>query len=409
MVETTYSTLVNECIVIASDEITANQNGKLYHHNLEHTLNVLEVVTFFAENIPEISEKEKELLQIAALFHDVCFCKGVVGHEKNSAAFARRILKSKNMNHIDILTVERIIMSTKLGYKPTDLLEKTIKDADIAHIGKKDYFRNPFIKLYKEINSFKKKTPQEWINDCIVFFEEHPFYTKFAQENLNPQKEKNKEKLKALSEMEINSEEELIEQTAKKKDKKKKKKVGGVAGKTEKPDKGIETMFRVNLRNHVNLSRIADDKANTLISVNGIIISIVLSTLFPKLDNNEYLIWPALILVAFSIVTIIIAIISTIPRTTHGFISKEDISHKRGNLTFFGNFHRMELEDFEWGIGELMKDRDYLYNSMSRDLYFLGKVLNKKYAYLRWGYIVFVTGLVFSILFFVIGIMNYQQ
>ncbi|GAF04270.1 hypothetical protein JCM21142_72967 [Saccharicrinis fermentans DSM 9555 = JCM 21142] len=107
---------------------------------------------------------------------------------------------------------------------------------------------------------------------------------------------------------------------------------------------------------------------------------------------------------AFSIITIIICIISTIPRTTHGFISKEDISHKRGNLTFFGNFHKMSLEDFEWGIGELMKDREYLYNSMSRDLYFLGKVLTKKYTFLRWAYIIFVVGLISSIFFFVLGI-----
>ena len=201
--------------------------------------------------------------------------------------------------------------------------------------------------------------------------------------------------------MDIKTEEELVELTAKKKKKKKEAK--------EKPDKGIETLFRVNLRNHVNLSRIADDKANTLISVNGIIISIVLSTLFPKLDNNQFLMWPALTLVTFSIITIVICIVSTIPRTTHGFVSKDDILNKRGNLTFFGNFHKMGISDFEWGIGELMKDRDYLYNTMSRDLYYLGVVLNKKYTYLRWGYIIFVTGLILSCLFFVLGLTsNYE-
>ena len=53
-------------------------------------------------------------------------------------------------------------------------------------------------------------------------------------------------------------------------------------------------MFRVALRNHITLSDIADTKANILLSVNAIIISLVLSNLLPKLDNpsNHYLNFP---------------------------------------------------------------------------------------------------------------------
>ncbi|GAF04271.1 HD domain-containing protein [Saccharicrinis fermentans] len=244
MTDTVYSKLVNDCLTIAREEITANKNEKLYHHNLEHTINVLEVVSTFAINIPEVSPREMELLQIAAIFHDVCFYKGVMGHEKKSADFAREFLESRNMDNRDIITVERIIMATRLAYEPTDILEEIIRDADIAHVGYKDYLRNPFINLFKEINCFRKKTPNQWINDCIVFFEQHPFYTNFAKQILNKQKEKNKEKLTDLLKMDIKTEDELLEKTA---GKKKKKKEDG----NKKPDKGIETMFRVNLRNHV--------------------------------------------------------------------------------------------------------------------------------------------------------------
>lgn len=403
MADEIFTTLVNECLLIATNEIQANQNGKFHFHNLEHTLNVFKAITVISENTPEVSDREMELLQIAALFHDIYACRSIKEHEKDSAEFARNILESKKVSEDDIVFVERIILSTKLNYKPTDIFEKIIKDADISHLGNKNYINTPFINLFKEIKTcYKAKHPKEWINDCLDFFDHHPYFTPYAKENFVVGKEKNKEKLKALAEMEINTEEELIEKTTKKKKKKNK-------SNADKPDKGIETMFRVNLRNHVNLSRIADDKANTLISVNAIIISIVLSTLFPKLDNNAFLMWPALILVAFSIITIIISIVSTIPRTTHGLMTKDDIINKRGNLTFFGNFHRMNLADFEWGIEELMKDRDYLYKSMSRDLYFLGIVLKKKYTFLRWGYIIFVAGLLISCLFFVLGIMSYYK
>ncbi len=402
MVENSYSTLVNDCLSNATEEINNHQNDQIFFHNLKHTLNVLNAVTEISENTSEVSDKERELLQVAAIFHDIYACRSKNEHEVDSAEYARSFLETKDVDNEDISTIERLILATKLTNEPKDLLEKIIKDADISHLGCKNYITVPFINLFKEVNCFTKKTPKEWVDDCIYFFKEFEYLTDYAKRNYEPTKKKNFEKLKALAEMDINSEEELVEQTKKKK----KKKKDTVA---DKPDKGIETMFRVNLRNHVNLSRIADDKANTLISVNGIIISIVLSTLFPKLDNNQFLMWPALILVTFSIVTIIVSIISTIPRTTHGFMTKEDINKKKGNLTFFGNFHRMNITDFEWGIGELMKDRDYLYKSMSRDLYYLGIVLNKKYTYLRWGYIIFVTGLILSCVFFVLGLMAHYH
>jgi hypothetical protein len=166
-------------------------------------------------------------------------------------------------------------------------------------------------------------------------------------------------------------------------------------------EKGIETMFRVALRNHLSLSQIADDKANTLISVNAIILSIVLSALFPKLDSNPGLLYAGISLILVSIITIIIATLSTIPKTSQGVITEVDVKNKKGNLLFFGNFHKMSLKEYEWGVGELMKDGDYLYSSLTRDLYFLGLVLNRKYSLLRYGYFVFVIGLIVSIALFV--------
>src|SRR5690554_8164002 len=62
--------------------------------------------------------------------------------------------------------------------------------------------------------------------------------------------------------------------------------------KLERPERGIDTLFRVTLRNHTQLSAIADSKANILLSVNSIIISIILTAIIPKLDSpsNSHLI-----------------------------------------------------------------------------------------------------------------------
>ena len=175
--------------------------------------------------------------------------------------------------------------------------------------------------------------------------------------------------------------------------------------KSKNPLKGVETLFKVSLRNHVDLSAIADRKANTLISVNALIISIVLSALFPKLDSNPFMFWPSLTILASSIITIIVSILSTIPNVTHGTISRSEVEQKKGNLLFFGNFYKMKLQDYEWSINELMEDKDYLYNSLTRDLFFLGKVLNKKYRFLRFAYFSFMLGLIISIFVFVYNVV----
>ena len=207
-------------------------------------------------------------------------------------------------------------------------------------------------------------------------------------------KEKNHKKLKEMmDELRDDKDKSFPVQESKKSEKDKKKDAG----------RGIETMFRTSLRNHMELSAIADNKANIMLSINAIIISIVLSALLPRLYQGPELVIPTVILLSVCVLTLIFATISTIPKVTSGTFTKEDIEKKRANLLFFGNFHNMSLEDFEWGIDEMMKDKDFLYGSMARDFFNLGKVLSRKYYYLRICYLVFMFGLVISVAAFIVA------
>ena len=105
----------------------------------------------------------------------------------------------------------------------------------------------------------------------------------------------------------------------------------------------------------------------------------------------------------------IFSILSTRPKVTSGEFTQEDIVKKKVNLLFFGNFHKMSLEDFQDGMQEIMKDRDYLYKSLMKDLYFLGLVLEKKYRLLRIAYTIFMVGIVISVVAFVIAFKLMQN
>ena len=52
---------------------------------------------------------------------------------------------------------------------------------------------------------------------------------------------------------------------------------------------------------------------------------------------------------------------------------------------------------------EMMKDGEYLYNSLIKDIYFLGVVLGKKYRLLRISYTIFMFGLIISIFLFLLA------
>lgn len=398
------SKYISESITYVKSIFDSKYEKELQYHNWAHTKQVKNAVTEIANSEPSLTEKDKENLQLGALFHDVAYFEGRENHEVKSAKIARDFLHKQGMEEEQLQQVERIILATKLGTEPTNLIEKIIQDADLSNLGSEFYERASFKNLFNEINNNceEKMKEEKWCQMSIEFMKKHKYKTQYALSYFKPQKLKNIAKLISMTDNNNSNPEESIKLT----EPEKKKKKGKKKKKTEKPEKGIETMFRVSLRNHMNLSILADNKANTLISVNAIIISIVLSTLFPKMDNNTFLIYPSLALVGFCIATIILAILSTIPKTTHGLLTKAEVNAKKGNLIFFGNFHKMSLEDYEWGIEELMNDKEYLYKSLTRDLYFLGKVLNTKYTLLRYSYFIFVFGLLVSIVLFTKSILD---
>ena len=167
--------------------------------------------------------------------------------------------------------------------------------------------------------------------------------------------------------------------------------------------RGVETMFRTTYQTHINLSAMADHKANQMLSVNSICISIAGSHLLPKIMGGGYdmkFLAPVAIIMATSIASMVYATLATRPKITEGKVTRDVIAQKKSNLLFFGNFHSMKLEDFQWGIMEMIKDPEFLYSSLTRDIYYLGIVLAKKYRYLSFCYNIFMYGLIVAILSF---------
>ena len=380
-------------------------SSKSYYHNFTHTAEVVKV-TEEMSNALGVGQAEKEILLIAAWFHDIGYTETCNGHEDIGINVATHFLKENNYPEEKINRINKLIDSTRMPRNPQNLLEEIICDADLHHIGTSEFGDKS--KLFRaEIENQKGADIQEkeWLEHNLQFFQDHKFYTSYAKNKLETQKNINyiklEKKLKKVNRKLAEENDSGFEEKKKEKKKDKNKDQDKGAGRS------IETMFRNTVRTHVDFSSMADTKANIMISVNTLVLTIIVSIMVRKLDTNPHLIIPTALLTITCLVTLVYAIMVTRPKVTRGIFTEEDIKEKKVNLLFFGNFHKMSLDDFSWGMKEMMKDKEFLYDNMIMDFYYLGQVLGQKYQKLRICYTFFMYGLIISVLAFAIAFILY--
>lgn len=165
--------------------------------------------------------------------------------------------------------------------------------------------------------------------------------------------------------------------------------------------RGIETMFRSAYRVQMDLTGLADNKANMMISINGIIISIIIAAVAPKLDTNPWLLIPSTVILIGTLVSIVFSILAARPRVNTDPITLEDLEHSEGNILFFGNFANLDKDHFTEGLLELMQDRMVLYETMIHNIHDIGLVLKTKFGLLKLAYNAFMVALILGVLSFI--------
>jgi predicted metal-dependent HD superfamily phosphohydrolase len=405
--------MMNE-LVLKAEQFATNILAKelppnFSYHNLEHTTIVVEGAMTIgkAENLPA---EEMDILLIAAWFHDTGYVHTTIDHEAESARIAKTFLQRVGAGEELVTRVAACILATKSDVQPKEKLHEVIRDADMFHLSKDNYF-DLALNLRKEWSSLYNRhySDLEWNNLNLDFLSSHEFHTDYAKEKLLERKEGVKKTIrKEIKKIKKNVDLKLTDSLGISAEELKalKKKLQKAEA---RPERGIETMFRLTSKNHIDISGMADSKANILISINSIIISVLLGSLMQKLDSNPHLIFPTIILLIVTLSSIVYSILSLIPNITSGKFSKEDIATQKTNLLFFGNFHKMTREDYHWGMNRLMENSSFLYSNLIDDIFFLGVVLAKKYSYLRAAYNIFMYGIILSVIVFVVAILFFDN
>lgn len=170
-------------------------------HNIDHTRAVVKAVEEICDFL-STPDKEKEIVLLAAWFHDCGHIKICTGHEEESKLIANSFLKNLSYPESKITMVLQCIEATKWPQNPVDILGQILCDADLYHLSTNNYFeligylREEWALIRKENYSNK-----EWFQLNLNFLQAHQYFTDYGKQILEFRKYTVIEKLKVICEI----------------------------------------------------------------------------------------------------------------------------------------------------------------------------------------------------------------
>ncbi len=390
------SPLVEQALEHSVAFLKKHHNPNLVFHNFQYCNSICTQIRTIAQSEKQIPQKATDEAQLAAIFHTL----GTVVNRKNPLNDSISNWKTFASKKDIASDTQQSVVSSLESY-----FNKSAKDTDAKkllndgiHAQKYGQQDESLLALYKMESVSLADTEisnLEWNTEQYNALQSVNFHYPYSQLTFQP----------AVNQKLLDYAQKI----------KRNKRNGPKAWELEKlrkfqnlerrlPGDATQTFFRSNFRVHINLSAIADQKANIMISVNAIMISVIISVLSYRniTETSPMIIMPAVIFIATGLTSLICAVLSARPKVTRvntKGMSKEEMQK---NVVFFGNFVNLELDDYEDAMDAMFRDSELIYGNMVRDLYFLGKVLDQKYKYLSMSYDVFMVGFVITVITFMI-------
>jgi len=159
-------------------------NPSLYHNNLKLVMDVYKQIDILIRN-EGILDEEALILKTSALLFDLPFIIDSNGNEKKQLEFTVELLSRFKYNRDQIKEITQLMKLRNYLITPKSNLEKTLADALTFFYGKAN-FKDYLDKIYfqqKELQGIE--SDKKWFSEQIKYFENHQFYTRYAQENLS--------------------------------------------------------------------------------------------------------------------------------------------------------------------------------------------------------------------------------
>ena len=403
---------------VASDfvfELFKNKLPSHYiYHNYRHTEEVAEAARKIAGKM-NLSEEDTEIVTLAAWFHDTGFIERSQNHEDASIEIAKKFLSEHNYSNEKTEKIIGCINATRYPQSPKNILEEIIADADLFHIGTKDYNgRSDLLRIEWEKAANKNYTDLEWLKINTDFLAGHKFYTRYAKKTLDESKAETLVKLqkefRKKSDKDKNSEkkrQELISEKIALKEELKENSGSKISSDTNAENTKRSELFLSNAVSYsIQTNGLADRKAINMLSINSVlfIISGFLSLFITKYDTDNMLLIPMLILLITSVVCLLFSVMTAFPvsrklndpdnktRTKSLNILDSEINSLSGHIEF-----EKKLKDL------VNNDSEFATKNYAEEYYYNSKDIIRKNKYIRFCYTVFLYGLIASLIAYAVA------
>ena len=169
----------------------------LEFHDFHHAVSVVDTCRAIGSAL-NLNDEMIEVASLAAWFHDVGYLDGIEDHEERSVESATSFLQRRKYPQEKIALVAGCIRATRMPQQPKNILEQVLCDADIAHLGRKNYLQlSERIRQEIEHRMRIKLTRFEWLTMNIDFMAGHRYFTDYAKTHFEKQRQSNLAALKA--------------------------------------------------------------------------------------------------------------------------------------------------------------------------------------------------------------------
>ena len=165
------------------------------------------------------------------------------------------------------------------------------------------------------------------------------------------------------------------------------------------PRQQLDHMLRETRIHLISFSQMADTKANILLSISSVLLSISLTRV-----SDPRFTGALMALIGFLLVTILFALMTVIPKFQGLGHRKHSVHDPTYSPLYFGDYADIPYNEYVGHLEEIMNDSNRTYETMVKEIYYSGIYLVKhKFRYIRLGYIFFFAGLIVTTLIFFVN------
>ncbi len=171
---------------------------------------------------------------------------------------------------------------------------------------------------------------------------------------------------------------------------------------SHKPDKiksnrSIDTLFRTAYRAQLDMLSLATTKANIMISLNGLLLSVIVILGNQTINYSSDFIVPVAMLLITCAAATVFAILAARPNISRKYFTQEDFDTDHATLLDFEEFTDIDEKEFTDVMMRMLSSRRRVYRNMIAHVYELGTAADKSYRNLFYSYTVFMIGIVLTV------------